>query len=69
MAPAGTPASVVKTLNTALNDALGEPEVRKRLAELGAEPRPQSPEDFAAFMREEDKRMRALHQAGLFKIE
>jgi tripartite-type tricarboxylate transporter receptor subunit TctC len=69
MAPAGTPASAVKTLNTALNDALGEPEVRKRLAELGAEPRPQSPEDFAAFMREEDKRMRALHQAGLFKIE
>ncbi|MSQ89565.1 MAG: tripartite tricarboxylate transporter substrate binding protein [Betaproteobacteria bacterium] len=52
-APAGTPAEIVKRLNAELNRAFASPEVRDRLAALGLESRPNSPADFAAFLREE----------------
>ncbi|MSQ48767.1 MAG: tripartite tricarboxylate transporter substrate binding protein [Betaproteobacteria bacterium] len=52
-APAGTPAEIVKRLNAELNRVFASPEVRDRLAALGLESRPNSPADFAAFLREE----------------
>src|SRR5689334_22122527 len=42
-APAQTPASVVKKLNGAVNEALGMPDVRARLDALGLEPQPVTP--------------------------
>ncbi len=68
-APAGTPATIVATLAAALRESLAEPEVRQRLAQLGAAPRVHSPEEFTAFLREEDKRMKALAAAGVLKPE
>ena len=52
-APAGTPPEVVAKLNTAIVKLLGSPEVKKRLSEQGAEPHPEKPEQFAAFIRSE----------------
>lgn len=37
-APAGTPEEVIQILETALSDALGDPEVQKTLQDLGMEP-------------------------------
>ena len=67
LAPAGTPADIVKTLNTALNKALADPAIHKRLLELGSEPRPVDPAQFAAYLRAEDAKLKALVKAGLLK--
>ncbi|HEY0823383.1 MAG TPA: tripartite tricarboxylate transporter substrate binding protein [Ramlibacter sp.] len=52
-APAGTPAPVVSRLNAALVKVLADPEVKKKLAEQGAEPYAEKPEQFAEFIRKE----------------
>lgn len=50
MAPKGTPSPVVGKLNAAVNEALTRPELRDKLAKLGAEPAGGTPEELAAFM-------------------
>ncbi|HEX4894966.1 MAG TPA: tripartite tricarboxylate transporter substrate binding protein [Solimonas sp.] len=52
-APAGTPAPVVARLHTALVKVLADPEVKKKMAEQGAEPYSEKPEQFAEFIRKE----------------
>ncbi|MEJ8840712.1 tripartite tricarboxylate transporter substrate binding protein [Ramlibacter sp. AN1133] len=52
-APAGTPAPIVAKLNGALVKALADPQVKKKLAEQGAEPYSEKPEQFAEFIRQE----------------
>ncbi len=52
-APAGTPAPIVSRLNQTLTAALKTPEMRERLARMGAEPAPMSSEQFAALVRDE----------------
>ncbi|MFC7543115.1 tripartite tricarboxylate transporter substrate-binding protein [Siccirubricoccus deserti] len=52
-APPRTPAPITARLQQAVAAAVAVPEVRERLAVLGAEPVADSPEDFAAFCRRE----------------
>ncbi len=52
-APAGTPQPIVARLNDEFRKALVTPELRERLARMGAEPAQTSPEQFAAFVRAE----------------
>jgi len=52
-APAGTPREIVTRLNTALTTALRSPELRERLARMGAEPAPGTPEQFSELLRSE----------------
>lgn len=51
--PRGMPRSVVKRLNTAVNDMLKTPVTLERFAALNLEPVGGSPEDFARFLRED----------------
>jgi tripartite-type tricarboxylate transporter receptor subunit TctC len=53
LAPASTPAPVIAKLNASILKALADPEVRKKLAEQGAEPHGEKPEQFAEFIRSE----------------
>ena len=53
VAPAGTPKTVISKLHGEVYKALAAPEVRERFAALGAETLGSTPEQFAAFMREE----------------
>ncbi|HSV79432.1 MAG TPA: tripartite tricarboxylate transporter substrate binding protein [Ramlibacter sp.] len=46
LAPARTPAVVVKRLNEELNWALGQPDIRELLAREGATPKPGTPEEL-----------------------
>ena len=46
--PKGLPADVVKKVNTAVNEALQDKDVRDRLAKLGIEPAGGTPQQFAA---------------------
>jgi tripartite-type tricarboxylate transporter receptor subunit TctC len=52
-APAGTPAPIVAQLNKAIVKVLGQADVKKKLAEQGAEPVAETPEQFAAFIQKE----------------
>jgi tripartite-type tricarboxylate transporter receptor subunit TctC len=57
LAPAGTPAPVVRRLADEVGRMLATPEVRERLAQQGADPMPrQSPEQFGAFIEKEIRR-------------
>jgi tripartite-type tricarboxylate transporter receptor subunit TctC len=56
LGPAATPPAIVAALGAAAREALGSAEVRDRLALLGAEPAPGTPEELAAFMRAEQAR-------------
>ncbi|MBU1360523.1 MAG: tripartite tricarboxylate transporter substrate binding protein [Gammaproteobacteria bacterium] len=60
MAPAGTPAPIIAKLHDAAVKVLADPEVRKRLVALGAEPVGDTPEQFAKTLREESKQWSAL---------
>ncbi|MEK6592672.1 MAG: tripartite tricarboxylate transporter substrate binding protein [Pseudomonadota bacterium] len=52
-APMGLPRDLVTKLNGDIVAILGEADLKERLASLGAEPMPMSPEDFGHFVREE----------------
>jgi tripartite-type tricarboxylate transporter receptor subunit TctC len=64
--PAGTPADVVRSLNAAVERALGQRETLARLLEEGSAPMGGSPETAARFIRaEQDKWGAAVREAGL----
>jgi tripartite-type tricarboxylate transporter receptor subunit TctC len=50
VAPAGTPASIIKSLNEAMNEGMKSPEIQTLIANLGSESKPNSPEEFAAYI-------------------
>lgn len=52
-APAGTPADVIAVLNAEVNRALADPELRKRLLTLGAEPVGGTPQEASRFVQSE----------------
>ncbi|MCZ8291902.1 MAG: tripartite tricarboxylate transporter substrate binding protein [Hylemonella sp.] len=53
LAPAKTPRDIVNKLNQEVSKALALPDVKERMAKLGGEPMPMTPERFDAFIREE----------------
>jgi len=59
-APAGTPPAIVARLNKALNAALADPAVVKRIRHEGAEPTPITPEQYAADIDKEEIRWSAI---------
>ncbi len=59
-APANTPAAVVTKVNTAINQALKTGDLAKRLADVGAEVRAGSPDEFSKFWRSELARYEGL---------
>jgi tripartite-type tricarboxylate transporter receptor subunit TctC len=68
-APKGTPKLIIARLNAAIVDALGDPGVRQRLADIGQEifpPEQQMPEALGAFQRAEiDKWWPIIKAAGI----
>lgn len=66
MAPAGTPDSVVKYINTALNKTLAVPELQKKLEDGGAIVMPGTPAEFGAFMQKDYARWgQVIKKAGI----
>ena len=53
VAPAGTPAAVIARLHQEIVKSLGDPELRKRIAGVGARTVGGTPEDLAALIRKE----------------
>jgi tripartite-type tricarboxylate transporter receptor subunit TctC len=67
--PAGTPPAIVAALHAETVKVLARPEVKERLATLGADGVGSSPDDFAAFVRAElEKWARVVREANI-KVE
>jgi tripartite-type tricarboxylate transporter receptor subunit TctC len=65
-APAGTPPPVVARLNAAMTSVLQNPDMQKRLRELGAEPETASPEAYGRYVRNEAQKWAGVvHTAGV----
>jgi tripartite-type tricarboxylate transporter receptor subunit TctC len=69
MAPAGTPPDIVGKLNAAINDTLRSPEMKDSMAKLGMEAKTGSPQDFAAFIKEEAPRWTAIVKTTGVKLQ
>jgi len=66
VAPAGTPAELIKRLNLEITTALSLPEVKERALAAGAEPFPTSPQEFAAIIRDETRKWgEVVRNAGI----
>jgi tripartite-type tricarboxylate transporter receptor subunit TctC len=68
-APAGTPREVVTRLNTEISRALQTPAMKERLATLGAEAMPNTPEAFAGFVKTEMAKYREIVRASGAKAD
>ena len=60
LAPAGTPQAVISHINAEFSKALAEPDMAKRIADLGASWAPNSPADFASFLRADLEKWRQV---------
>ena len=59
-ARSGTPPEIIKTLNSALQGILGDPEIKKRLLALGIEGRAGAPEEIEARLKSDIEKWRAV---------
>jgi tripartite-type tricarboxylate transporter receptor subunit TctC len=69
LAPAGTPADIVDTLNGAINRGLKSAGMSSSLERLGAEAQAGSPQDFAAFMAEETLKWGAIVKSSGVRLD
>jgi tripartite-type tricarboxylate transporter receptor subunit TctC len=69
VAPAGTPREVIQRLNAEIRAALLAPDVKERAVSAGTEPTPSSPEEFAAYIREETKKWGEVVRAAGIKLQ
>lgn len=67
--PAGTPAAVSDKLQKAVSDVLHEPDVKKRLAELGAQPVGSTPTEFATYLKKEDAKWGEVVRKGNIRLD
>ena len=69
LAPAGTPPAVIGKINKALAEVLAMPEVKERLAKIGADPAPNTPQEFDALVVRELKENGELIKAAGIKAQ
>jgi tripartite-type tricarboxylate transporter receptor subunit TctC len=65
--PPGLPRAIVDKLNHEVNKALALPDVKQRLDQLGLEVEGGTPQQFAAFIRNEAAKVSKLIKAGLLQ--
>lgn len=69
LAPAGTPSSIINTLNQELTKALTSADLRERLAAVDVEPMTSTPEQFANFIKSETVRYAKVVKASGAKAD
>ncbi|MBN8992225.1 MAG: tripartite tricarboxylate transporter substrate binding protein [Rhizobiales bacterium] len=69
-APKNTPKEIIAKLNSEINAILAEPDMKKRLVELGGEPLIQTPEKFGAdIVAETEKWKKVIESANIEKVQ
>ncbi len=69
VAPAGTPRAIIQRLNSEINKALASTSLKEKLALLGADPAPDTPEKFAALIRSENLKWAEVIKRSGAKID
>ncbi len=69
VAPPKTPQAIVDKINADVNEALREPDILQRLAQLSAEPIGGTPQATAAYLRDEVERWHKVIKAANVKLE
>ena len=69
VAPAGTPADIINRLNKEMTAALQVPEIRERALAAGAEPFTNTPQEFAAMIREETRKWAQVIRTADIKLQ
>jgi tripartite-type tricarboxylate transporter receptor subunit TctC len=69
VAPAKTPAKILDAVNAAANEALHEPNVLRRLADLSAEPIGGTRQATAQYLREDEARWRHVIEEAHVRLE
>ena len=69
VAPPGTPLPIAEKLSSHVADILRTPDIARRLADIGAEPIGNTPQEMAAWMKEDTERWRAVIRAGNIKAD
>jgi tripartite-type tricarboxylate transporter receptor subunit TctC len=66
LTPSGVAQDIVSRLNQEIVKALGTTEMKEKLASVGIEPRTNTPDEFAAFIRSETARFsKVIKEAGI----
>jgi tripartite-type tricarboxylate transporter receptor subunit TctC len=69
VAPAGTPAAIVNKLNAAMDKGLRSQEIQDKLAAIGAQTAPGSPQDFASFIASETVKWREIAKTANVSLD
>jgi tripartite-type tricarboxylate transporter receptor subunit TctC len=69
VAPAGTPPKIVSKLNEALNEGLQSQEIQSLISNVGSEAKPNSPEEFAAYIAAQHRKWLEVGKAAGVKID
>ena len=69
VAPPGTSPRIAEKLSASIREALGLPDVGKKLADLSAEPVGSTPAQMAAFMKQDAERWRKVIQSAGVKLD
>jgi tripartite-type tricarboxylate transporter receptor subunit TctC len=69
LAPAGTPRDIILRINEEVARSLREKDARDRLYSIGAEPLSSTPEEFAAFIRNEMAKWAKVTKAAGIKVD
>ncbi|MEK6242983.1 MAG: tripartite tricarboxylate transporter substrate binding protein [Pseudomonadota bacterium] len=69
VAPANTPADIINRLNMEIAAALSVPEIRDRALAAGAEPLTNTPQEFAAMIREETRKWAQVIRSANIKLQ
>ena len=68
-APKNTPKEIIAKLNNEINTIMTEPDMTKRLVELGGEPRVQTPEAFGEEIKAETEKWKKVVEFAGLKVE
>jgi tripartite-type tricarboxylate transporter receptor subunit TctC len=69
VAPAGTPAAIVKRVNAAMNEGLATEDMQKTIAGTGSESKPNTPDEFASYISAQNKIWIEVGKAAGVKID
>ena len=69
VAPPRTPAAIAARLSASVAEILRSPDIARRYAEVGATPVGDTPEEMAAWMKEDTERWRAVIKAGHISLD
>jgi tripartite-type tricarboxylate transporter receptor subunit TctC len=66
--PHGTPPEIISTLNGTINQAIRAPEVKERFEQLNIETRPNTPEEFRTFVKDQTERWGKVVKEANIKV-